>query len=176
MQQIFGSPCRIRARPAGGVTLHTKYHLLAASFHRYGSIRFDSGTSTNPTRGCRYDAEPSRTEQSEFSLRAFSGPSRSSQTPIGGRQTTPTVTPAWQHRPRMRAIAMLRTAVLSYQTILCVLLILVLGISPCGGGGATFGGGGGGGGGGGETVTSVSVRGTAGGSTVILGSVTVTIA
>jgi subtilisin family serine protease len=68
-----------------------------------------------------------------------------------------------------------RPYVLSNQTILCLLLILVLGISSCGGGGATFGGGGGSGGGGGGTVTGVSVQGTAGGTTVTFGSVSVTI-
>jgi len=59
-------------------------------------------------------------------------------------------------------------------TALIVLLLLTLGIASCGGGGSSTGGGGGGGGGGG-TFTSVNVEGTVGGTTITLGSVTVTI-
>jgi hypothetical protein len=64
-----------------------------------------------------------------------------------------------------------------HSAALCLLLLLVLGIVSCGGGGSGTGGGGGGGGGGsgGGTVTSVSVQGSAGGTTVTLGSVNVTI-
>jgi subtilisin family serine protease len=53
-------------------------------------------------------------------------------------------------------------------------LLMGLGLSSCGGGN-TMSGGGGGGGGGGGTITSVTVQGTAGGTTVTLGSVSVTI-
>jgi subtilisin family serine protease len=64
-----------------------------------------------------------------------------------------------------------------YATALTVLLLLALGIASCGGGGGSTGGGGGngGGGGGGGSVTNVNVEGSAGGTTVTLGSVTVTI-
>jgi subtilisin family serine protease len=58
--------------------------------------------------------------------------------------------------------------------VFCMSLLLILGICSCGGGGTT-GAGGGGGGGGETTVTSVTVEGTVGGTTISLGSVTVSI-
>jgi hypothetical protein len=54
------------------------------------------------------------------------------------------------------------------------LVLVALGISSCGGGGGA-GGGGGGGGGGGATFGNVNVQGTAGGTTVSLASVSVTV-
>jgi len=59
------------------------------------------------------------------------------------------------------------------QVVFCMLVLLALGISSCGGGGSTTSGGGNPGGGG--TVTSVTVQGTAGGTAVSLGAVTVTV-
>jgi hypothetical protein len=59
------------------------------------------------------------------------------------------------------------------QAVFGALLLLALAISSCGGAGGSVSGEGGGGGGG--TITSVSVQGTAGGTSVTLGTVTVTI-
>lgn len=69
-----------------------------------------------------------------------------------------------QHLPTGDKLAWAR------QVVFAIVMLLILGVSSCGGGSATGGTNGGGG-----TVTSVSVQGTAGGTSVTLGSVSVTI-
>src|SRR5579859_1214596 len=96
-----------QAGVARGATRGSALNINCGVFRQCHAIRVDCGLRANRTlRYCDY-VEPRRTEQACVQLERFLRAFRFQSNVTGGQETTPTITPRPQHRPRVRAIAML---------------------------------------------------------------------